>query len=514
VLRRRFEWAIAAGLLALAAALCLYRLGARSIWLDEAAALRIAQVPHFKALLSDGGNMAAYYLFLKGWLVFGHTGWIARLPSVIFSVVAAGLFFLLARRLFGLRVAATATLLLAINSSYVRYAQESRSYALELMLVVAAWLVLALGLESRKLRWFLLWGLLDALAVATHLFAVFFLPAQLASLLLLPKGSVPMKRILSGLGVLLAGAAPILFIAVRNGGAHIGWIPPLSIATFRQAILFLGGANFEPTSHKALYLISLVVLVAGAAGLAMGGWGAVRSLRIHGRSLRAWCWGMPVFWLIVPLAGATAVSVVRPLMVPRYFLALLPAGSLLMAIALCRLRRPAYVCAASVLLAALGLSGVARSYGAGEWGWRQATKHLAAEASPGDDVVVLPSYQRLPFDYSLRSGRGSPDLNYISPSQAPWRIPDPTVFGFVEAFYRPSSPAEAANRAAGRSRFWLITTDFTRWDASGRVVEARADSGAFFRRLGPGFKVASGHGYGRVAVLLIKAKPALPGSGH
>ncbi len=55
----------------LTAVLCLVGLTSRSLWIDEAVALRIAQTPGWRVFMSDGGNMPAYYLLLRIWTFFG-----------------------------------------------------------------------------------------------------------------------------------------------------------------------------------------------------------------------------------------------------------------------------------------------------------------------------------------------------------------------------------------------------------------------------------------------------------
>jgi mannosyltransferase len=499
------DWAVLAALGALVAGLCLHHLDARSIWLDEAVGMRIARTPQWGALVSDGGNMAAYYLFLKGWLALGTSEWVARFPSVVFSALGCVLLYLLARRLHGPRVAIVAALLLAVNSSVVRYGQEARSYALELLIVTASWWALSAALERRRMRWFLLWGLLSAAAVATHLFAFFVVPAQLASLALLPAKRLPWKGLVAGFGLAAVCAAPFLLIAARAGTTHISWIPEMSMESFRQILRFLGGDNFEPSPNIVPSLITVVVLATLTLGLAAGSWVAVRvGLRL-GRSHQTWSYGMPVMWLVVPLVTVTIVSAVfQPLMVPRYFIALVPASTLLLAIAVSELQGRASAVALG-LLVVLGIQGVARSYDMGEWGWRRAAAYLSEVARAGESVVVVPAHQRMPLDFYAEANPTFPALDFISPMKSSWRPPKPTVFGVSEAFYLPTSSPGAALLASQRSRFWLVFTDFIRWDGSGRVVEARAGSRTFFQHLPPQFVIRSGRGFGRVGVLLLES---------
>ncbi len=456
--------------------------------------------------MSDGGNMPAYYALLRAWLNFGDDLWLVRLPSVLFSAGAVGLLYVLARRLFNRQTAVTAAVLLAVNSSVVRYGQEARSYAMALVLTVAAWLLLDLALERRTFGWFLAWGLINALSIATHLFSIFLVAAQVVSLGLLPWRSLPWKKMLVGLGLTAAAASPFLWAAANRGRVQIGWIPPTSRASFRQVLLFLGGNNFEPSPNFLPVLIVVVVLVACLIGWSAGIWFAVHSVRKDGPSRRAWSYGIAIVWLIVPVAGAALISEsVQPLMVPRFFLSVIPASSLLFALGLSRIPQRMAFLAAVTALVVLGLSGVVRAHGYGDWAWGRAVNHLATVAEGGDGVVILPARQRLAFDYYLKRLPSGSNLQVISPQDRDWRSPEATIYGVSEAFFVPSPPEEAAGKAASRKKFWVVTSDYTRFDGSGRVQEALDEAGGFFDSLGPDYVVRSSRNFNRVGVLLIEA---------
>lgn len=501
----------------LTAVFCLAGLTSRSLWIDEAVALRIAQTPGWSVLMSDGGNMPAYYLLIRAWTVFGDSLPILRLPSALFATASVGFAYLLAFRLFGGRVAAVSGVLMAVNSSLITYGQEARSYAMTLMLVTAAWLVLDAALERRTVPWFLLWGALNALAVASHLFSVFLVAAQLASLALVARGTLPWKGVLAGVGITALGSAQFLAAAAGRGDIQIDWIPPTSAAAFRQVVLFLGGANFEPSPDLLPRLIALLVLAICAVGWLAGIWIAIKSFRENGPSRVAWAHAVPAIWLTVPLAGAVVASLAaHPLLVPRFFVALIPAGCMLLALALSKVQPRPLAYAGLAALAVLGLSGVVRSYGYTDWGWREVAGYLNRAAGPGDAVVVLPGRQMLALDYALAHPPAPAPFDIISPEQTPWRPPEATVYGVSDAFVRTNSPAGAAAEAAGRQRFWVVTSDFTRFDSSGRVQEAFDEAAIFFRALGPGYVVRSAEAFGaaggprRVGVLLIERASLAP----
>jgi hypothetical protein len=123
---------------------------------------------------------------------------------------------------------------------------------------------------------------------------------------------------------------------------------------------------------------------------------------------------------------------------------------------------------------------------------------------------VLPGRQLLALDYALEHAPGAPTFVIVSPELTPWRPPEDTVYGVSDAFVRTNSPAGAAAEAAGRPRVWVVTSDFTRFDSSGRIQEAFDEAGTFFRALGPGYAVRSAEAFGtaggprRVGVLLVE----------
>ena len=507
----RADWITLGTAMVLAAALCLYNLGGRSIWIDEAVSLRIARTPGWAVLMSDGGNMAVYYALLRAWSRLGDGLEVIRLPSALFSAVGVGLIYLLARRLFDRRIATTAALLSGVNSSLVYYGQEARSYAMVLTLTVAGWLALSHGLERRTMRWFLLWGLLGGLTIGSHLFSVLMVGAQLTSLLLLPRRDLPWRGLAAGAALMSAVAAPFLLAAAGRGPVQIGWIPRTSLSAFRQVLWFLGGNNFEPTTAWLPAVVGAAVLIVCMAAWPLGAWPSIRMLREHGRSIKAWRYGVPVVWLLVPLIGGVAASlIVQPVLVPRFFIGALPAASMLVALAVSQLRQRWHRLAAIAVLTGLGLFGVLRSYATGDWQWDRAAAYLMQAAEPGDAVVVLPAHQRLSADYHLPGRPQTRSVQIISPVTRQWRPPPPTVYGVSDAFFEPAPPEEAARKAAGHERFWVLTSDYTRWDAAGRIRESWGQAGRFFGSLDGAFRVSSGRGYGRVGVLLLERAGDVP----
>src|SRR5436305_591056 len=116
----------------LAAALCLYQLTTRSLWLDESATVAIASQhggAFGTALAHDGGNMLGYYALLHVLIgLFGNGALVIRLPSAIATAATVAIVSALGLRLFDRRVALGAGLLGAVSLPLVFWGQDARGY--------------------------------------------------------------------------------------------------------------------------------------------------------------------------------------------------------------------------------------------------------------------------------------------------------------------------------------------------------------------------------------------------
>src|SRR2546423_6478133 len=148
----------------------------RSLWLDESHTAELyAQLPSGVDVMSTvaGRINQAPLFFLFTWLL-GHIGEdevILRLPSAVFGTLCVVAVFVLARRLFGVRVALFAALLLTFLPFAVWLSQEARPYAL-LMLMTTLQMYYAYRATTEG-RWPFWIGLAAATALNlyTHYFA-------------------------------------------------------------------------------------------------------------------------------------------------------------------------------------------------------------------------------------------------------------------------------------------------------------------------------------------------------
>jgi hypothetical protein len=133
-----FRAATILAVLALAVALRAYGLARQSAWADEITTLFIADPSHsfwrFWDLVLSDTHPPLYYLLMRWWFAsFGQSDLAARLPSVVFSVLAVGA-AAVAFKPYRFRARLSLALLLAVSPGAIEYAREARSYSLLLLL--------------------------------------------------------------------------------------------------------------------------------------------------------------------------------------------------------------------------------------------------------------------------------------------------------------------------------------------------------------------------------------------
>jgi len=351
-----------------ALALGCIRLGAPSLWVDEAFTAQAVR----EGLLNPLDQYhSLYYAVLTPWTALaGDAEWALRFPSVVATMAACGLLVAVGRRLFDRRVGLIGGLLLATSPFLLLWSQQARSYSLVLASSVLATLLLLVALERGTRAAWVWYGVgLSLVFVLQPVSALVLLPAHAVAAAarrekLLPHGLLaPCVVVVLGVPWAVARAQQT---PVDN------WLDRPSLGTTTTTLLDVSGAGGV---GLALAIIGLVVL-----------W---RS-EVLGRS--AWL-GV---WAFAPFALALlATFAVRPVYLDRYLITAAPAFALLGAVALTGIRvRAAAVLAAVVVAAtAVGLVDWYRTAEDGNWrgeGWRDAVALVESRRAEADDVVVVP----------------------------------------------------------------------------------------------------------------------------
>jgi len=418
-------------------------LGGKSLGQDESVSATLARLGWHdlaRVLFGREANMAVYHLLLKGWTaVFGAGESAVRSLSVLCAAGAASALFLLVARLLGRRTAVVSGILFGLNPVVLRLAQTARGYALCLLLVVAAELLLVVAVQRRSRSAWVGYAVVTACAVATNSLVVLLPAANLLALAALPRSAVRRRDLAGSTALLSLLVAPLLLRVQQANADGVGWI----------AAGTSGGRLVQRLNQVVPPVASLSLLAVAVLGV-------LAVVVQHGRSTTPrpprFALALLVSWLVTPTVGMVALSIAyRPLLVPRYLAYCLPPLVILVAVALLRLRPAAAAAGVSLaLLVSLALD-VGWYRASPKEDWRSAVAEVSARAEAADGVLFYPAYGRLPFDYYRSRAPGGVELEPLHPEEAR------SVTGELAALGPLPIGREVVAASAGRaSRLWLV----------------------------------------------------------
>ena len=370
--------AIASGV---AFVLGLIRLGAPSVWFDEAYTAEATGRSPAWWLAND-----QYHFLYDGVLalwatVAGTSEWALRAPSVLGAMIAAALVVVLGRKLFDRWVALASGVFLAASPFVVKWSQQARSYTLLLALSLIATLVLLRALDRGTRSSWALYGVAYAAVVVGHAVAgILLAPAHLVLIAqrrerVLPHG--PLAAV-----IVVAVAVPwAATVAMRSTGqgAGMAWLQPPSPSVVAHAVADVSGA--------------------AGLGIALAVLGLVLLWRAGRRDLVVWLGA----WASVPFVLALVMTAGTPVFLDRYLIVAAPAFALLAGVAIVGVGRQLgpVLAAAAAVVSAITLVQWYSTADDGNWrgeDWRSAVAALRAE-SGGGEVVVVPWWAQLGAAY-------------------------------------------------------------------------------------------------------------------
>lgn len=419
----------------LAFVLRLRHLGDASLWSDEGASVQFATMPlraWLRFLWHGEANMLPYYLLLRGWLVFGHSDFMVRLPSVLLGAATVPVVYRLARRFSGTLAGIIAAGSLTVHSFHVSYSQEARSYSMAIFLLSVSWLALAQLMEKDEERQCWLYLITAGLAIYTHFFAGMVVVSQWVSLYCFaPREAIDRLRKLQWATAAIAAPAVLYGIAHHTS---LKWIPPVSYGgALYSAVVFSGNGPRLPTVFALLVVFEVIL--------------AAILVTKSGRSLPAWNEAAPLCWLLFTPAFLLVISAVKPVLVTRYLSLVLPALAIVAAMALVKLK-PLGASALAIVLSLMLLQATLRSQRLDQplEDWQGAARYLTARSVTGDGAVFLPDIGRAPFLWYWKEQRPKQQLLY--PGRGP-------AFTWPAA-HQPPETALAAVKAAPPPRMWSV----------------------------------------------------------
>ncbi len=341
------------------AAMCfnLYRLGNPSIWFDEAFSVELARQPLpllWHIIFGAEPNMELYYLFLHFWLGltaslgFHATEFVVRFPSTLFAALSTVVVFLLGQRFIGTLAGFVGAGLYLLNDLQLVYAQQTRAYSLQLLLICIAWyaLLAAFNCTSHPRRWWACYIIATTLAIYTHLFSVLILLSQLCAIglfLLLPEER---RKVIGQLRNFIASLLIIALLSipmalVSRHGSKTGWLPIPHLSDIYHLFLTISANSkiylllFVAFCALALFMTIMSALPTGRKYLTrydlLDEGGILQGLLPVALAL--------LCWLVVPIVASYVISYTPTrLFSSRYLVTIVPPLCLLVGLGIATLR--------------------------------------------------------------------------------------------------------------------------------------------------------------------------------
>jgi len=466
-----------------------YRIGAESLWLDEATSIFLAKMPIHQLIGWTAADIhpPLFYLLLHFCLRLGDSETVMRGLSALVGCLTVPVMYAMGRTLFNRRVGLFSALLLVFSPLHLWYSQEARMYALVTFLTACSVYCLLLMLRSNNRFVRLGYILSTTMALYTHYYAFFVLLFQNLFMVYLFCAQPSRRRLISTwvtaqIIVLLCFSPwlPILIRQVTSGEG--GWVaraigrPGLEVFPHTMIAYTVGMVRrwLPPLVRRVTYLLFGLSALVALLGL--------RSSKEAPCGLtEGEATGFTLAYLALPLGTAWLISQWKPLYSLRYVLPFLLPFLLLVARGVCLIatvgRR--FVVARwlwfPLLIGLLALSAFGvyvNIVEAQNPDWRGVASYILERAQEGDIVLFSPGWNAKPFDYYAR---GRIDVYGHMPIPIPER-------GLEEVLREP---------LAGHTRAWLIWEPGHYSDPEGRL---QAYMDAQYKRL----EEHEYHGLGRL----------------
>jgi hypothetical protein len=176
-------------ILLVAAILRFYHIDYQSVWLDEIHTINEANPNKsfsevYQALLVSEPHPPLYFFIVHIlFQIFGYTTIVIRVLAAIIGIAGVFSIYFLGKEIFNKKVGLYATVLLAVNYFHLYYSQDARMYPLLFLMTTVSFLYLVKFIKQPSYKSAILYGLFSTLMIYCHFFALFALFAQYLILL-------------------------------------------------------------------------------------------------------------------------------------------------------------------------------------------------------------------------------------------------------------------------------------------------------------------------------------------
>jgi len=362
-----------------------------------------------------------HYWLLHFWnALAGESKYAVRFSSVFASVLTVALVYTFSKRFFGYGVGVIAAALLAFSRFHIWWSQETKMYALLVLLAVLSLYLFLRAMDSNRLRYWVLYLLVTLAALYTHYLAVLLLAVQWAviGLALLYTSSDRKRLTLTWLFVqvvLVMGFAPWVYLYLKNALVfEKAEAFDLLLAVKLYIIALPLGISTDLDRYIPLALLFLVLAVGGGVTMVVRG----------PKAARLGALALVIAVLVVPVAlvlfSLPKESIYHPKVSERYVIVFLPMYMVILAYGVCSLLRRHSLMGVAALLGIAVVSGyMLTGYYASRrpTGYVEPLVRFIQSNADRDDAVVLNTDVSWPI-YHYYLGRSIDHWVHVSTLQS------------------------------------------------------------------------------------------------
>lgn len=331
-------------ILFVASALRFYHIDFQSLWVDEIYSLNESNpsfsIPElYKSTITSDPHPPLYfilaYIFFN---IFGYSALVLKMLSAILSIVGVFALYLLGKEFFNKKVGLYAAALISINYFSIYFGQEGRMYSLLFLTTVLSFYYLIRFLKSPGTKTAILFGLFSTLMIYSHLFALFTLFSQYLIILYFvinPFGAKRKSIFIYGLMIGLINLIlyiPVISIILNNMSLESLWIKMPTLDVFTQFF-----KDFFGQSELVIFFALLLCFMYFSKLLSTNN---SKSFQINPDTDKMIFAFLILFtWIFITLLLPLIRTYTSlPILINRYFINILPAIIMIMAIGLAAIK--------------------------------------------------------------------------------------------------------------------------------------------------------------------------------
>lgn len=382
-------------------ALRLYHLDFNSIWLDEAYTYSIAKlsfVEIFKNTVVGEFNPPLFIMLERVMLFFGNNEFILRLIPALMGTATIPVMYYIGKEFKNEYCGTVAAILMTFSQFAIFYSQEARAYSMMLFLVsvvmyaslklIKANLKTNSGLKDTK-TFSIVFGVFASLAIWTHFYTLIPIFVLLVFIVLKQKKQITANAFaFAGLGIFIAGLIPLVYIMIPLFVNRISSAPTYGVNGLNVITNFF--ITMNAFDMVISYIISFIFII------------SIIFLLFKNKNKFI----LLASLILVTFIASIYLSYSMP-MLPRYLIFLTIPIFLSIAYMVSSIKGKSLYLIVG-LLTILSIIPLGAYYGNfTKEDWRGLSVDFDKNLVPGDTIVVVPDYIKLPLDYYYNSTQHS-----------------------------------------------------------------------------------------------------------